>query len=432
MEEKIAELKKRLTEVKIDFDEIILENPELPNRIKFNIPAAREKNECLLVFREDSLDQALNCEFYKFRFIQGYESIWSSEKQIIEAEIVSIENPSRSFLRRLDELINKSEDDNDLDDESTEEVTSINLPSLDGYSITMGYCSKEFSFLSGSRERGPRGRNMKRITLKIKNSKATTHDKALESLEKIAHSLFFQIDLAFEMPITLQNQRESWLERHDKRRRKRLFVDESANISEPKYEYDNEPISLYWYAKESDQMPIFQYLAYYQSTEFYFSIYSSFEAKQKIQSIIKDPRFNPNKDTDITKIISTINSNGSKSFGNERDQLKATISACTNNIELKEFFTADQKRFDFFADNKGKNIAKQKISVKNETADLVTEVSERVYEIRCRIVHSKASEGDFDVLLPYSREVKKLNYDIELIEFIARKVLITSSRPIKL
>ena len=96
-------------------------------------------------------------------------------------------------------------------------------------------------------------------------------------------------------------------------------------------------------------MPIFQYLAFYQTLEFYFPIYSSFEAKQKIQTLIKDPRFNPNKDSDITKIISTIKLSGSnKSFGSEREQLKATISAATNNIELEEFFNVDKNRFDFF------------------------------------------------------------------------------------
>lgn len=431
MEEKIIEIKNRLDGAKITYEEFKPENPEIPNRILFDIPAGREKHDCFLVFREESIDQALNCKFEKFRFLQGYEGIWSKEQGIIEAEISSVENPSRFFFNRLNELINKPEKEDE--DEETEEVTSISLPSFDDYIISMGYCTQEFAFLSGSRERGPRGRNMRRITLKIENSKAGTHDTAREILEKIANSIFFQIDLSFEMPISLQSQRESWIERHNKRRRKQLFVDESATISEPKYEYDSEPISLYWYAKESGQMPIFQYLAFYQTTEFYFPIYSSFEAKQKIQGIIKDPRFNPNRDTDITKIISTIQSNsGGKSFGNEREQLKATINSCTNNVELKEFFSADQNRFDFFADNKGKNLAKQKISVKNDTADLVAEVSERIYEIRCRIVHSKASEGDFDVLLPYSNEVKKMNYDIELIEFIARKVLITSSRPIKI
>ncbi|ERM81117.1 hypothetical protein P872_20860 [Rhodonellum psychrophilum GCM71 = DSM 17998] len=431
MEDRIIELKKRLDESKIVYEEIVPENPEFPNRIIFDIPAGREKNDCFLVFREEPLEQALGCEFEKFRFIQGYEGIWSKEKGIIEAEISSVESPSRFFFNRLNELINKPEKEDD--DEENEEITSITLPTFDNFVISMGYCSHEFAFLSSCRERGPRGRSLRRITLKIENSKAATHDAAREILDKIANSIFFQIDLSYEIPISLQSQRESWIERHNRRRRKQLFVDETAKISEPKYEYDSEPISLYWYAKESGQMPIFQYLAFYQTVEFYFPIYSSFEAKQKIQGIIKDPRFNPNRDTDITKIISTIQSNvGGKSFGNEREQLKATINSCTNNIELKEFFTTDQKRFDFYAENKGKNLAKQKISVKNETADLIAEVSERIYEIRCRIVHSKASEGDFEVLLPYSNEVKKMDYDIELIEFIARKVLITSSRPIKI
>lgn len=432
MEEKITKLETKLKEAKISYELIAPENPEYPNRIIFDIPAGREKNDCFLVYREEPIDQALNCDFEKFRFIQGYEAIWSKEKGVIEAEISSVENPSRFFFNRLSELINKPEEKED-DEEEAEEITTISLPSFEDFQISMGYCTKEFAFLSLSRERGPRSRNLKRITLKIENSKTSTHDNARDILEKIANSIFFQIDLSFEMPISLQTQRESWIDRYNKRRRKQLFVDESATISEPKYEYDSEPISLYWYAKESSQMPIFQYLAYYQTTEFYFPIYSSFEAKQKIQGIIKDPRFNPNKDTDITKIISTIQSNsGGKSFGNEREQLKATINSCTNNIELREFFSADQNRFDFFADNKGRNLAKQKISVKNDTTDLVLEVSERIYEIRCRIVHSKASEGDFEVLLPYSTEVKKMNYDIELIEFIARKVLITSSRPIKI
>ena len=212
-----------------------------------------------------------------------------------------------------------------------------------------------------------------------------------------------------------------------------MFVDASATITEPKYEYDSEPMSLYWYAKESINMPIFQYLALYQTIEFYFPVYSSYEAKQKVQSLIKDPRFNPNRDADISKIIAAIKvSSSGKSFGNERDQLKATISSCTDNTELRDFFKIDENRFNFYSENLGKNISKQKISVKNETADFVAEVTERIYEIRCRIVHSKASEGDFDVLLPYSNEVKQLNYDIELLEFISRKVLISSSRPIKI
>ena len=431
MDEKIDNLKKRLEEAKINFEEHIPDDPEFATRLVFEIPAGREKHECFMIYRNENLDQALNCNFEKYRFIKGYEAIWSSDFGLIEAEVGNYDIPSRFFFNRLHKLINKP--DEAEEEENEEEITNIELPNVKDIQLSIGYCSQEFAFLTGTRQRGPMGRNLKRITLKIQNSKTTTHDSSKESLEKLANSLFFQIDLAFEIPINIQTQRESFIERRNKRIRKQMFVDESANISEPKYEYDSEPISLYWYAKESMNMPIFQYLAFYQTLEFYFPVYSSYEAKQKIQGLIKDPRFNPNRDADISKIISTIKvSSGGKSFGNERDQLKATIKASTDNTELISFFKADDNRFNFYADNKGKNLASQKISVKNETADYVTEVSERIYEIRCRIVHSKASEGNFDVLLPYSAEVKKLNYDLELIEFISRKVLITSSRPMNI
>ena len=431
MTEKILKLKKKLDLANILYEEIIADNPDFSSKIKFDVLAGREKNECLLIYSDRYLDYALNCDFEKFKFLQGYEAIWSKENNLIEAEINNPDTTRFNFLNRLNNLINKPEE-NDSEEED-DDVLEIKLPNYQDINISIGYCSKEFSFITGCRERGLRRFNPKKITLKIENSKKTTHENSRELLEKIANSIFFQIDLAFEIPISLQSQRETYMETRKKRMRKLMFIDKDATISEPKYEYDTEPISLYWYAKESSNMPIFQYLAFYQTLEFYFPIYSSYEAKQKIQSIIKDPRFNPNKDNDITKIISTIKSSSNgKSFGNEREQLKATISACTNNIELRSFFEADENRSAFFTENKGKPLTSQKISLKNDTSDLVAEVSERIYQLRCRIVHSKGSEPDTDVLLPYSIEVKNLNFDIELVEFISRKVLISSSRPLSI
>jgi len=430
MEEKIELLKARMEEAKIKFEETTPRIPILPSKIIFEVLAGREKHECVLVETDDNLSRALNCQFEKYKFLKTYEAIWSADLKIIEAEISNVDLSGKYLFERLYDFFNKPEES---DEEITEEITEIEMPSLGDLKITIGVCSNEFVFLTGCRERGPKGQNSNKITIKISNIKTTTHDNSTELLEKIANSIFFQIDLAFELPINIQNQRESSIERRKKQRRKRMYIDTLATISEPKYEYDNEPISLYWYAKESQNMPIFQYLAFYQSIEYYFPIYASFEAKQKIQNLIKDPRFNPNKDADISKIISTIKvSNGGKSFGNERDQLKATINSCTDNLELKNFFNVDENRLNFYSNNLGKDIAKQKISVESAVADFVAEVSERIYEIRCRIVHSKVSEGNFEVLLPYSSEAKKLNYDIEMIEFISRKVLISSSRPLKI
>ncbi len=50
-----------------------------------------------------------------------------------------------------------------------------------------------------------------------------------------------------------------------------------------------------------------------------------------------------------------------------------------------------------------------------------------MYEIRCRIVHTKAGYDEQEPLFPFDPEVKYLRFDIDLIEFLARKVLIDAS-----
>lgn len=59
-------------------------------------------------------------------------------------------------------------------------------------------------------------------------------------------------------------------------------------------------------------------------------------------------------------------------------------------------------------------------------------MSQRIYEIRCRIVHTKAGEHDVDLLLPFSAEARILAFDLELLEFIVRTALIAGSRPLRL
>jgi hypothetical protein len=60
--------------------------------------------------------------------------------------------------------------------------------------------------------------------------------------------------------------------------------------------------------------------------------------------------------------------------------------------------------------------------------------SERIYDIRCKVVHTKSLEdgGGEDMILPFSKEADLLIDDVELIQFLARRVLIASSAPLKI
>ncbi len=193
----------------------------------------------------------------------------------------------------------------------------------------------------------------------------------------------------------------------------------------PEMEYDDVPASLYWYARSAVGMPLLQYLAYYQVIEFYYPTYSQAEAKKRIKNILKDPSFRADKESDIGKILSLFNYRGK--WGDEKAQLRATLTECISNEDLKSFVVDDESRKNLFQ-NKNKGISNFRIIVDSET-DLITQVCNRVYDIRCKIVHTKEeSHGEtLEILLPFSKEADQLIYDIELIQFLSQRVLISAS-----
>ena len=73
-----------------------------------------------------------------------------------------------------------------------------------------------------------------------------------------------------------------------------------------------------------------------------------------------------------------------------------------------------------------------KIPVSNPNLDLRADVADRLYDIRCKIVHTKNenTEEDISMILPFSDEAEYLSHDIDLAEYVASRVLIFSSREI--
>ena len=176
-------------------------------------------------------------------------------------------------------------------------------------------------------------------------------------------------------------------------------------------------------------MPLLQILAFYQILEFYFAQYSYKEAQQKIKNLLKNPTFDANKDNDVAQILNIIKvTSKGKSYGDEKDQLKATILYCIDKTAMLDYLKETKVRKDFF-DNQKKNkgLARHKIPFSNPDHDTRIDVAQRIYEIRCRIVHTK-DEDELELLLPFSPEIRNIKHDLELVEFLARKAIIAGGR----
>jgi hypothetical protein len=201
--------------------------------------------------------------------------------------------------------------------------------------------------------------------------------------------VFFEIDVRFDITLGLRRfgkQQIRPLSPADELSRKPLQF--------PEYHYEKHPISLYWYARRAFGMPLLQFLAFYQTIEYYFPMYSRNEAIKRVRTFLKDPSFNVHSDGDVSRLISSLEPGRSGGLGDERAQLRATIIQCVEARDLREFLESDERLGRFYkAQAEWKTISDKKIPLGNTEADLRNDVADRIYEIRCKIVHAKGDGG---------------------------------------
>jgi hypothetical protein len=415
-------------EIEEDHIEILDTDESVSSEIvlRVTLHAGRKDHKINLYSLED-IERFLSIPFEKYTLLANYRAICSYADGTIEALTRPLDRSSsrvlysRIFGLRFREI-----------EEIDKENLRIEIPTEDEASdltITFGSRSEAAQILTG---RYLLDRPVVGMSLKISGLQIAQHDTAVELLQRVANSFFFQIELLFGIPLTLQ--RVPRVPRRVRPARRLRGIEQLSNTLQfPNYEYDEAPISLYWYGRSATEMPLLQFLAYYQVIEFYYPTYSTIEAGRRIRNIIKDPNFRSDKDTDIARILSTIRSHSGTGLGDERSQLRATLQECVDPEELRRYLTSSEERKEALS-SRNKGVTSCKIPVANESADLRNDAADRIYDIRCKIVHTKGANRDeeSDLILPFSSEAERLHHDIELVRYIAQKVLISSSSPLQI
>lgn len=176
-------------------------------------------------------------------------------------------------------------------------------------------------------------------------------------------------------------------------------------------------------------MPLLEYLAYYQVIEFYVPRYTSKSSiVTRVRSMLADPALDYNNDRTIERLLDTFAPIAKKGF-NEREQVAATIAFCIDEVAILTFLTDRPALAKALADkNRIRGI--RVIDATDREVQLVRQVASRIYDLRCRIVHSKDGGGESDrPIRPFDRESRLMRHDLTLIRFIAQRVLVASSHP---
>jgi hypothetical protein len=404
-DEVLAQLESRCKDASIKVEQ--LEGFQGQKYVRVHFPAGRQ-TEQVAFFGTEGIRELLSIPFEKYVFIAGYDALCCYEDEVIEAGITggTVNLLRRIYGSRLDSI------------GGNQDFPPLEIPNPGRREkLVLGSATNPFDILIG--------RMSSRPSLRIEGLSVSRQDQAIETLERIANSFFFQLDLLRNIPLTLRRRRTL----------RTVYGKEpraSQELEFPKSDYDRDPISLYWYGRGARGMPLLQFLAYYQTIEYYFPAYSQAEARRKIRNILKNPAFRPERDTDVAKILVAAQANG-LGYGDERSQLRATLNECIEPGALRVFLTESEERAKYFS-SKTDKLTDQKIQVRNPDADLRNDVADRIYDIRCKIVHTKSGgrEGEVELLLPFSKEAELLYADIELIQFVAREILISASTSLRL
>lgn len=382
------------------------------------LPCGRGNREVML-YSADAIDRLMQFNFEKFVVIDSYHAVCCYDEDYLECYIKLL-TPSSSQIawNRLNQKLS----DKELKSlKHGQNVIKVTRPTDDGeQTIAVGLASEKLSLLCKPERflSGPLP------AIRLTGFKIRSQEDAIRTLEQIATSFFFQIDTLYRVAFATSRERLSL------RNSVRKIKDDDVSLTFPTHAYDEAPASLYFYARGAIRLPLLQFLAYYQAIEYYFSIYSKASAQRRIRTILKDPGFRADKDVDIARLLNSLAASRSSEFGNERSQLKATLQECLDEEDLRLFLAEDEERKDFLS--RRRDLKVSQIPIGSPNSDLISEVAKRIYDIRCKIVHTKATgeEPGFELLLPFSKEAQMLTYDIELIHYVCRRVLITASMPL--
>lgn len=353
----------------------------------------------------ERLPEVLGIDFEKYRLIGGYYGVCCVENQSVEAflEPALVTAPVKRIFQGAD----------------------LQLPLVlesGGVRLEIGPPSAELVALVGGSEQEIRGAQGTAIKVSGVDLDGSGTPKAV--LERYANALLFQFDTKVKQPVVLSRRQPI---------RPPFPLASASNGNElvfPPSEFDHEPMALYWYGRGAHGMPLLEFFAYYQVLEFYYDNYVDAEGRRRISQVLKDPGFNPHDDRQVSRVLRAAG-RGSGNRRNERDQLLTTIRGCADASEIRKFISEDDERKAFFAE-KDPKLTEKALSVGASDTELLQQLADRIYDLRCKIVHTKEGgpgEG-VELLLPHSPEAERLKNDIEMLRLIARQAISAASRPI--
>ncbi|WP_158690393.1 hypothetical protein [Streptomyces sp. PsTaAH-124] len=241
-----------------------------------------------------------------------------------------------------------------------------------------------------------------------------------ESLEKAASKVVSSLLYELDVRNGIRLNADRWFaERGDRNALRRPAA--TSVVRFPEIAIKPEMATLFGFAASVAGNPPLAFLTYYQILEHNLASAVKRRALRKMAKELSDPIFDKSSRDDLLRIFMISERSTHMS---EVDQLRTLIDECVRPESLANFFTAGDYVGHF--GKKGPIVGVEAVNPSNGQTSLASQVADRVYKIRNRIVHAKDDPrfGEAPPLLPDGPEADALWPDIMLARLLATEVIL--------
>ena len=403
LEELVVKLKE------LSYNPTVVENESRGPRVRFELPAGRS-SRVVTVQAEDA--RSLVDELHltsDWRSLQRYDGIWSASQGVIEVAL-RFDRFSGSLKHILQTLGQTEEGD---------PTGALLVESSEGVSMKIGDSSQLAHVLLAGNP------NQRFATLRLDSVQVSTTEQADMIAEEVGDSFSFAARMNTRVGLQLRRLQST------RRRRMRLRTGSKAPTQFPSGKYPHAPVLMYHAGSDHLSAPPIRYWAFYQVLEYFFPRFTREEVLQKLAIHLRSPGFDPHNDEDIESALHISSLSEGHAVG-EGEQLARTIRAIATADEIVKLIT-DLELQEHVADRKS-DLTKRTIQL-SDTSEILEQLAERTYDIRCRIVHSKDSNlgGNVDGpgIIPGTYQDDLVIAELPIIQFLAERAIVSSSQPLR-
>ncbi|EJG03394.1 hypothetical protein [Flavobacterium sp. F52] len=267
----------------------------------------------------------------------------------------------------------------------------------------------------------PRARS---FVLTIKNLSKTSSEGLMSDVRSIINSVLFDIEYTYSTSFETVNI-QSFIRRNIRRKKIRNEVP-TTPINLIHKNYIPELIEYYHIGEKVDFLP-FKYICYYHIIEYFSDKSAYYVVSEKLKSLLLKPDFHQNTNKYVAQAINFFKKENDR-YTSDKIKIDRVLNQFIDREELKEHLIENETISHFEKEcilECNKELTLPKIDF-SQDANFYTNLTKRVYSLRCSIVHSNPDFDDTKAIpfITTPKNMDNLRIEIDMIREIARMIII--------